>query len=528
MNRRRKTLSTLAVLGLGVSFLAVLPTASAEPRPVAVPLFAEDTTAREAAQADKVRNERPANAAVRIKRANPAAVGAGTELISLDLGDRTVTAVRGNASTTGSGNTLWNGQVRETAIARSTGPAEVGTDEYNSVTLVRSGDGVTGSVRVSGVLYQIHPVAGGQHAVTKVDESKMPPNHPPVPGGLPTIAMPATRTDGAAAAANTVIRVQVVATQQAVNGYSGDMRALVDLAVSETNKGYLNSGVGITLELAHYSTVNYTEAGMSTDLSRFRGTSDGYMDGVHALRDQYAADVNVLVLNASSSCGIASGIGSSAATAFAVVARTCATGYYSFGHEIGHLQSARHDPATDSKTTPYAYGHGYRYGNSWRTIMAYNCTSSCPRLNYWSNPRKTYNGVAMGTTDRSDNARVLEQTKATIAAFRGGTATPANQLSRGTTLTGLSGASGSSTAYTLSVPAGATNLSFSTSGGTGDMDLYVKFGSAASTSSYDCRSTTSSSTERCAFTTAQAGTYHVTMYGYSAYSGVSLVADYTS
>ncbi|SDI45377.1 pre-peptidase C-terminal domain-containing protein [Actinokineospora alba] len=526
MNRRRKTQSTLAVLGLGVSFLAVLPTASAEPRQVAVPLFAEDTTARAAGQADKLRQERPANAAVRIKRANAAVVGAGTELISLDLGDRTVTAVRDNASTTGSGNTLWTGQVRETAVARSSGPAEVGTDEYNSVTLVRSGEGVTGTVRVSGVLYQIHPVAGGQHAVLKVDESKMPQDHPRVEGGVPTIAMPATQSAGAAA--NTVIRVQVVATQQAVNGYNGDMRALVDLAVSETNKGYLNSGVGITLELAHYSTVNYTEAGMSTDLSRFRGTSDGYMDGVHALRDQYAADVNVLILNASTSCGIASGIGSSAATAFAVVARSCATGYYSFGHEIGHLQSARHDPATDSKTTPYAYGHGYRYGSSWRTIMAYNCSPSCPRINYWSNPRKTYNGVAMGTTDRSDNARVLEQTKATIAAFRGGTATPTNELSKGTAVTGLSGASGSSTAYTLTVPAGATNLSFSTSGGTGDMDLYVKFGSAASTSSYDCRSTTSSSTERCAFTTAQAGTYHVTMSGYSAYSGVSLVADYTS
>ncbi|MGH3860755.1 M12 family metallo-peptidase [Actinokineospora sp.] len=526
MKRRRKTLSTLAVLGLGVSFLAVLPTASAEPRPVAVPLFAEDTTALDVSQAENLRKERSANAAVRIKRANAAAVGSGTELISLDLGDRTVTAVCDNASTTGSGNTLWTGQVRETAIARAGGPAEVGTDEYNSVTLLRSGDGVTGTVRVSGVLYQIHPVAGGRHAVLKVDESKMPQDHPRVAGGLPTIAMPAT--ESSSIAANTVIRVQVVATQQAVNGYSGDMRALVDLAVSETNKGYLNSGVGITLELAHYSTVNYTEAGMSTDLSRFRNTSDGYMDGVHALRDQHAADVNVLVLNASSSCGIASGIGSSAATAFAVVARSCATGYYSFGHEIGHLQSARHDPATDSNNTPYAYGHGYRYGSSWRTIMAYNCSSSCPRLNHWSNPRKTYNGVAMGTTDRSDNARVLEQTKATIAAFRGGAATPTNQLTKGVAVTGLSGASGSSTAYTLAVPAGATNLSFSTSGGTGDMDLYVRFGSAASTTSYDCRSVAGSSTERCAFSTAQAGTYHVTMYGYSAYSGVSLVADYTS
>ena len=82
-------------------------------------------------------------------------------------------------------------------------------------------------------------------------------------------------------------------------------------------------------------------------------------------------------------------IGSTAATAFAAVHWDCATGYYSFAHEIGHLQSARHDIATDPSTSPYAYGHGYRYepssGSRWRTIMAYNCTRSCPRLNFWSN-----------------------------------------------------------------------------------------------------------------------------------------------
>jgi hypothetical protein len=50
--------------------------------------------------------------------------------------------------------------------------------------------------------------------------------------------------------------------------------------------------------------------------------------------------------------------------------------------------------------------------------MAYNCTSGCPRINYWSNPARTYNGQAMGTTTRSDNARVLNTTRGTIAAFR--------------------------------------------------------------------------------------------------------------
>ena len=203
---------------------------------------------------------------------------------------------------------------------------------------------------------------------------------------------------------------------------SGDITGLINLAIAETNQGYANSGVDISVQLASSVRVTYTESGsFSTDLSRFRGTSDGYMDSIHATRNSTASDVGVLIINNSSSCGLASGIGSSASTAFAAVHYSCATGYYSFGHEIGHLQSARHDIATDGSLTPYAYGHGYRSPtNAWRTIMAYNCTNSggCPRINYWSNPAKTYGGQAMGNTTRAHNQRVLNTTAATIAAFR--------------------------------------------------------------------------------------------------------------
>ena len=81
-------------------------------------------------------------------------------------------------------------------------------------------------------------------------------------------------------------------------------------------------------------------------------------------RATLAADVGVLLINNASACGLASGIGSTAATAFAAVYWDCATGYYSFAHEIGHLHAARHDPENDPTTTPYAYGHGYQYTGS--------------------------------------------------------------------------------------------------------------------------------------------------------------------
>lgn len=50
--------------------------------------------------------------------------------------------------------------------------------------------------------------------------------------------------------------------------------------------------------------------------------------------------------------------------------------------------------------------------------MAYDCTTGCPRINYWSNPANIYGGQMMGNTTRAHNQRVLNATAATVAAFR--------------------------------------------------------------------------------------------------------------
>lgn len=110
----------------------------------------------------------------------------------------------------------------------------------------------------------------------------------------------------------------------------------------------------------------------------------------------------------------------------------------------------------------------------------------------------------------------------------GGTTPPptGNTLENGVAKTGLSGASGEELKFTMDVPAGATNITFTMSGGTGDADLYTRFGSAPTTSTYDCRPYKSGNSESCTGTTA-GGTYHVMVRGYSAFSGVSLTGSYT-
>jgi hypothetical protein len=374
-----------------------------------------------------------ATVSVQLVQADARQIDAKTSTIQLGLGEAGTVYLQ-NGYRNPDGTQVWYGTIGHdfggirALTAKATG--EIADDPNNSVMIVRNGDKLTGTIRKNGELYALRPLQSGGHALVRIDESKMPVDHPAADyakiyrqsqynGRL--LRRPVTGTDanGSIAKANAIIRVLVAYTPSAAAA-TGDIVGAINLAVAETNQGYVNSGVAITMQLAATVATTYTESGsFSTDLTRFRGTADGYMDSIHTTRNSSAADVGVLIINNSSACGLASGIGSTATTAFAAVHYSCATGYYSFGHEIGHLQSARHDPATDPTTTPYAYGHGYRSPtNAWRTIMAYDCTTGCPRINYWSNPAKTYLGQAMGTTTVSHNQRVLNNTAATVAAFR--------------------------------------------------------------------------------------------------------------
>lgn len=62
-----------------------------------------------------------------------------------------------------------------------------------------------------------------------------------------------------------------------------------------------------------------------TDFDRFSGTNDGYMNEIHSKRDQYGADIGVLITNLSDYCGMAC-INASSENVSGVVYHDCATG----------------------------------------------------------------------------------------------------------------------------------------------------------------------------------------------------------
>ncbi|MBW3671201.1 MAG: S8 family peptidase [Acidobacteria bacterium] len=113
----------------------------------------------------------------------------------------------------------------------------------------------------------------------------------------------------------------------------------------------------------------------------------------------------------------------------------------------------------------------------------------------------------------------------TLSGDDGGGDTGDTQLSNGVSVT-VSGSSGSQKYFYLDVPSGASKLTVSISGGSGDADLYVKYGSKPTLSSYDCRPYKNGNNETCTFNSPAAGTWWIMLHGYSSYSSVSLTATH--
>jgi hypothetical protein len=246
------------------------------------------------------------------------------------------------------------------------------------------------------------------------------------------------------------------------------------------------------------------------------------MDNVHALRDTYGADMVVLVSDVNGYCGQADAIYANSSSAFAIVDYDCATGYYSFGHELGHLQGARHNPENDPTSSPFSYGHGYQDPQqNWRTVMAYNCSSNCTRQLFWSNPNKTYGGTATGTNSLSDNARVLNATAATMAAFK----SPGSSTWTTGGASNLSANKNNWQRDTVAIPSGTTQLVVDISGGSGDADLYLH-SSAPTTSSYTRRPWLNGNTETCTVNNPAPGTWYIGINAYSTYSNVNMAWKY--
>jgi len=99
-------------------------------------------------------------------------------------------------------------------------------------------------------------------------------------------------------------------------------------------------------------------------------------------------------------------------------------------------------------------------------------------------------------------------------------------LTNGVPVTNLAGATNSEVFYKIEVPAGQATLEIQTSGGTGDVDLYVRKGQKPTTAVWDYRPYKIGNNENVTIANPAAGTYYIMLKAYIAYTGVTLQATY--
>jgi serine protease len=103
---------------------------------------------------------------------------------------------------------------------------------------------------------------------------------------------------------------------------------------------------------------------------------------------------------------------------------------------------------------------------------------------------------------------------------------PATELFNGVTLTGITVERNGVLRYELSVPNGASNLLFAMFGGTGDGDIYVRYGAEPTNTVFDCRPFRGGNDEVCFFPNARAGKWYVQVRGFSPAAGISLYTSF--
>jgi vibriolysin len=209
------------------------------------------------------------------------------------------------------------------------------------------------------------------------------------------------------------------------------------------------------------------------------------------------------------------------------------------GRSIGH--ASNYNSSMDVHLSSGVFNRAfYLLANTsgWNTRKAFEVMTLANQT-YWT-ANSTFDagaaGVCKAANDKGYSAADVGAAFTTVGVNGGadcGTTPPppppptGGELTKGQSVS-ISGASGSETNYTYATPSDVASASFNMSGGSGDADMYVKFGSAPTTSSYDCRPYKNGNAEACDITSAQAGTYYVMVRGYSAYSNASLVADHVA
>ena len=209
------------------------------------------------------------------------------------------------------------------------------------------------------------------------------------------------------------------ATYSVMFYYTADFKAItsdipgyIDQVLAETNQGYANSQVPITVTrfCIEAATINDIQ-----DTGDFIDAFKNMKPTTSALRN--TADAAALLSKDFNSCGVAYLNTINSGYTISICQKSCALGYFSFGHELGHNMGLTHNKESSTNSYyPYGHGHLIQRGSAsqgYRTILAYTASGHNQRVNYYSHPGQTYppTGTSLGEDGVANNALVLMQNR---------------------------------------------------------------------------------------------------------------------
>jgi hypothetical protein len=238
---------------------------------------------------------------------------------------------------------------------------------------------------------------------------------------------------------------------RAYEGSVADMENAISLAFQLGNDTHGNSDTRIFLDLVHSEEVVYTEDAIEDENSALKYLDnlryiDDVIDNVHTLRDTYAADFVVFVVDTEATGGLAGMPGSSYNqddVAFSIVRGEQLDFTYTMVHEIAHNMGMGHSATQTVQPFtggiyPYAAGWQWADGTSpasvgYCTVMTYENfddagTDEYERVAHFSNPDVQYNGNNTGSAGAADGARVMRNGRFDYSAFRGPKAIPSTAV----------------------------------------------------------------------------------------------------
>ena len=153
-------------------------------------------------------------------------------------------------------------------------------------------------------------------------------------------------------------------------GGAAAVEAAIASAVADSNFATAAAWFPMQLRVVHIAEVTYTPTGiLNTDLSRLQNPSDGSMDNVHILRDQYGADLVSLLTTTSDAGGLASTMqhpsNNFESSGFnANVWDQLGAPSYTLAHEIGHNMGCLHNREDSTWDSGYELS-AFSFGKRW-------------------------------------------------------------------------------------------------------------------------------------------------------------------